>query len=343
LPSEEADKRLEMASNIQDKDVEETPSRYLHNLNRAGKNARMRKRRNRNRRRRRRNRNRRNRLFTNKSYVNKEPTSLLTNKNYVKESNNLFTNKNYVRESTQQRLSSTEQMDVTENLGGCSGTSRSICAIFNTGSPTSPTTTAATTTTTTTTSIDPNNMCEKEHNICLSLDMSGSVSKPNFDVMRNFTSSLVTELVKKSSAILFSVVTFATKAKIASGLSTGAATLSTLSDIVHTYQFGTNTAAGIEECQKTFESSPPDRINTIVIITDGMPYPDNGKAEAAATSAKGKGTNIIPVFISTDPAKDKQGLDFMAKITTTGNVEKVGGFDELKKILASLVTEVYPC
>jgi hypothetical protein len=131
-----------MATNIQDEDVEEIPSRYLHttqnrNRNRNRKNnaaARTRARaRARRRRRRRRNRNRRNRnrLFTNKSYV-KEPNDLfVTNKNYVKESNDLFvTNRNYVRESTQQQQSSTEQLDVTENLGGCSGAEGSICAIF---------------------------------------------------------------------------------------------------------------------------------------------------------------------------------------------------------------------
>ena len=116
-----------MATNIQDEDVEEIPSRYLHtknrNRNRNRKNnaaARARARaRARRRRRRRRNRNRRNR------------NRLFTNKNYVKESNDLFvTNRNYVRESTQQQQSSTEQLDVTENLGGCSGAEGSICAIF---------------------------------------------------------------------------------------------------------------------------------------------------------------------------------------------------------------------
>lgn len=168
--------------------------------------------------------------------------------------------------------------------------------------------------------------------------MSGSVGKSNFDEVKNFASSLVTELVKKSSDTQFSVVPFDTTAKIASGLSTGAATISTLSGLV--YGAGaTNTAAGIEECQNTFASSTPDRINTIVIITDGEPN-DLAKAEAAATSAKGKGTNIIPVLVGTWKAA---GLAFMNKITTTGNVEKVGTFDELKKILDSLVTEVYPC
>ena len=125
MPSE-----LATATNIQDEDVEEIPSRYLHtqnrnrnrNRNRARKNnaaARARARaRARRRRRRRRNRNRRNR------------NRLFTNTNYIKDSNRVFTNRNYVRESTQQQQSSTEQVDVTENLGGCSGAEGSICAIF---------------------------------------------------------------------------------------------------------------------------------------------------------------------------------------------------------------------
>jgi hypothetical protein len=61
---------------------------------------------------------------------------LFTNKSYAKESNRLFTNKNYVRESTHQQQSSTEQLDVTENSGGCAGAKGSICAIiFYPGAP----------------------------------------------------------------------------------------------------------------------------------------------------------------------------------------------------------------
>ena len=105
---QEANKRLAMATNIQDKGEEGTPSRHLQNRNRnrARNNARRRRRRrNRNRRRRRR-RNPRNSLFGNNRQANRSWSESSSTKTYVRQSS---------------------------NSGGCSGVDGSICAIFYTG------------------------------------------------------------------------------------------------------------------------------------------------------------------------------------------------------------------
>lgn len=219
---------------------------------------------------------------------------------------------------------------------------------------------------------------ENQLNICLALDMSGSLCNKgyggdcisywtgepcdgdvcrdysftqatccsNFAAVRDFSSSLVTALEEVSSGIQFSVVKFASDAEIASELSAGDATLSTMDNLAYSGGL-TNHESAIQKCQSTFENSTDERKNTILLVTDGVstkPFIDpTGKAEAAATSAKDEGTTIIPVFISTSSDKEQEGLDLMSKLSSTDEVIAVDDFDGLASISESLVIEVASC
>lgn len=218
---------------------------------------------------------------------------------------------------------------------------------------------------------------ENQLNICLALDMSGSLCNEgdggdciswtgepcdddvcrdysftqatccsNFAAVKDFSSSLVTALEEVSSGIQFSIVNFASDAEIASELSAGDTTLTTLDNLAYSGGL-TNHESAIQNCQSTFENSTAERKNIILLVTDGVstkPFIDpTGKAEAAATSAKDEGTTIIPVFISTSTDKEQEGLDLMGKLSSTDEVVTVDDFDGLASISESLVIEVASC
>lgn len=218
---------------------------------------------------------------------------------------------------------------------------------------------------------------ENQLNICLALDMSGSLCNQgkagdciswtgepcdddvcrdysftqatccsNFAAVKDFSSSLVTALEEVSSGIQFSIVNFASDAEIAIELSAGDTTLSTLDNLAYSGGL-TNHESAIQNCQSTFENSTAERKNIILLVTDGVstkPFIDpTGKAEAAATSAKDEGTTIIPVFISTSKDKEQEGLDLMSKLSSTDEVVTVDDFDGLASISESLVIEVASC
>ena len=218
---------------------------------------------------------------------------------------------------------------------------------------------------------------ENQLNICLALDMSGSLCNKgdggdciswtgepcdddvcrdysftqatccsNFAAVKDFSSSLVTALEEVSSGIQFSIVNFASDAEIASELSAGDTTLSTLDNLAYSGGL-TNHESSIQKCQNTFENSTAERKNIILLVTDGVstkPFIDpTGKADAAATSAKDEGTTIIPVFISTSSDKEQEGLDLMSKLSSTDEVVTVDDFDGLASISESLVIEVASC
>jgi Mg-chelatase subunit ChlD len=186
---------------------------------------------------------------------------------------------------------------------------------------------------------DGNNPCD----ICRDYDFPVETCCKNFASVREFSMSIVSSLLKETSpGTLFSVVAFSSDARVASGLSSGDATLSTLS--VLAYSGGlTNHESAIQQCQDTFSSSSSEkRKNTILLITDGVstkPYFDPfGRAEAAAKTAKDEGTTIIPIFISSD---DKSSdLEFMSRLSSSGEVVKVSDFGGLASIQESLVNEV---
>ena len=170
-------------------------------------------------------------------------------------------------------------------------------------------------------------------NVCIALDMSGSVCgggmcsfcQPlsscnsfginqerccnNFDNVLEFTKALVRQLGDLKTMQDFSLVHFATDAEIVSTLQNANRAIKTLQQVDYTGG-STNLGEGIRLCQKTLDSSTPGRKNFMVIVTDGEPtVPSVRPREVslrAASAAKNKGTFVIPIFVeqigSNDPA-----------------------------------------
>lgn len=121
----------------------------------------------------------------------------------------------------------------------------------------------------------------------------------------------------------FSVVQFASDARVVSGLSSTPQTLSTISQL--TYSGGLdNHASAIQMCQQTLSSSSYKK-KIILLLTDGETgtpdYVPEGSAESGATSVKNEGTYIYPIFISPDPPDIRENTIFMlSRISSIGKV-----------------------
>jgi len=215
---------------------------------------------------------------------------------------------------------------------------------------------------------------EQDFNLCLALDMSGSVCNGgggseceecrasflpiffnsecrdkfvnedtccnNFANMKQFSSLMVDLLGDFPAEKSFSVVHFSTDARLANGLSSVAKTLRIIDRLDYTGGL-TNHMAAIQMCQRNMPARKK-RKNFIMLITDGVssePGIDpEGAAERAARAAKLDGTFIIPIFISTD--NDRSALAFMRRLSSDGKVFDVTDFASLDKLQDSLVNQV---
>lgn len=215
---------------------------------------------------------------------------------------------------------------------------------------------------------------EDEFNLCLAVDMSGSVCSDgmgsecnecraaflpifftsecrdkfvsedtccnNFANVKEFSSLMVDLLGEFPAEKSFSLVQFATDAQLVSGLSSTSQTLLVIDRLDYTGGF-TNHAAAIQKCRGVLPTWD-GRKNFIMLITDGVssePGLDpEGAAEAAASSAKRDGTFIIPIFIS--PRNDLSALAFMRRLSSDGKVFDVTDFGSLDRLQDSLVNQV---
>lgn len=210
---------------------------------------------------------------------------------------------------------------------------------------------------------------EKDFNLCIAIDMSGSVCNRvwdnpcegceplfycyddgvgrdiccnNFRDMVEFAKSMITSLAALQSNQSYSVVQFATNATLVSLLTSSIETLEVMDKMAYSGGL-TNHAAAISACQETLAQSPTgDRKNLLLLITDGDPsLPELAAKEAAsqaAAEAKEAGTLIISVMISSlfKPAT----LDYMREISSHGAVFNVSGFQDLASLQQSLLEEV---
>mmetsp|Transcript_23173 Transcript_23173/g.48952 ORF Transcript_23173/g.48952 Transcript_23173/m.48952 type:complete len:965 (-) Transcript_23173:77-2971(-) len=212
---------------------------------------------------------------------------------------------------------------------------------------------------------------EKDFNVCIALDMSGSVCNAgsifgnecygcspamfcqsffvskntcchNFQAEVDFSRSIVESLGNLPTEKSFVIVQFGDWAVLASGLASYEDTYNSLNWL--DYSGGaTNHADAISLCQETLASSSySDRENFIIIITDGvstLPMVDpSGSALAAADAAKSAGTFVIPVFIS--PTYDGDKIGFMSDLSSKGEVFDVSDFESLSTIEDMLVNQV---
>jgi len=216
---------------------------------------------------------------------------------------------------------------------------------------------------------------DQEFNLCIAVDMSGSVCNgdtgsectgcraaflpmffdsecrdssvnedtccDNFGIVQEFSSLMVNSLGDFPAEKSFSVVQFATNAQLAGELASAEQTLTVIDRLDYTGGL-TNHASAIQMCQGTLPSSG-DRKNFIMLITDGIssePFWDpEGEAEEAATSAKSDGTFIIPIFIS-PYANDWSALAFMSRLSSDGKVFDVTDFESLNGLQDRLVDQV---
>ena len=152
-----------------------------------------------------------------------------------------------------------------------------------------------------------NSLCEQceparpfTFNQCNSGGLNKALCCPNFSNVLEFTRGLITELGELPTQQDFSLVHFATDVTIASTLESWRQAVKSLNQLK--YSGGkTNLAGAINSCQLTLQSSPPDRKNLLLVITDGAPsVPESDPEDAAisaAAQAKLQDSFIIPVLI----------------------------------------------
>ncbi len=215
---------------------------------------------------------------------------------------------------------------------------------------------------------------DQDFNLCLAVDMSGSVCNGgllgnfglgsddcvgcpifgcrnlfldqdtccnDFNTIRTFSQLIIGALAEFPAEKDFSIVQFATDASIVSLPQPATDALSTVNNLAYSGGI-TNHAAAISSCRQSLSSSQnPGRKNFIMLITDGEPTaPENAEAAAnlAATQAKSDGILIIPIFIS--PVYDAVALSFMRGLSSDNKVFDVTDFDGLLNLQDALVNQV---
>ena len=212
---------------------------------------------------------------------------------------------------------------------------------------------------------------EQDFNLCLAVDMSGSVCNGgffglgsddcvgcpifgcrnifldqdtccnDFGTIKTFSQLMIRSLAQFPAEKDFSIVQFATDASIVSRPQPANDALATVNNLSYTGGI-TNHAAAISSCQQSLSSSQtPGRKSFIMLITDGEPTaPENAEAAAtaAAAQAKSDGILIIPIFIS--PIYDANALSFMRGLSSDDKVFDVTDFDGLLNLQEALVNEV---
>mmetsp|Transcript_41802 Transcript_41802/g.87753 ORF Transcript_41802/g.87753 Transcript_41802/m.87753 type:complete len:1083 (+) Transcript_41802:251-3499(+) len=121
----------------------------------------------------------------------------------------------------------------------------------------------------------------------------------------------------------FSVVQFASYARIVTELSSTGTAVVAIGSLTYTGGLD-NHASGIEMCQQTLLSSSKSK-KIILLVTDGeagRPYDiPKGAAESAAESAKNDGVIIVPVLVSPDPPDtDENAITFLSQLSNDGEV-----------------------
>jgi Mg-chelatase subunit ChlD len=153
-----------------------------------------------------------------------------------------------------------------------------------------------------------------------------------------FTKSVISALNSFVPQRSFSIVAFATDAELVSKLTTAREAMDSLDAL--TFMGGrTNHAAAINSCRLSLESyTQNDRMNFLLLVTDGNPSEPaslpEAEAKAAAEVAKSGGIFIIPVMIKQDISPYLQG------ISSDGIVFNASDFDELLSLQATLLMQV---
>lgn len=221
--------------------------------------------------------------------------------------------------------------------------------------------------------------CKANINICIALDMSGSVCSPdfnnptqckncpsacksggfgrdiccpNFNKIKEFSTAAINWINLLQFGInhrKVSIVTFATNARTKVGLGEAALTgLDTLD-----YSGGlTNHGDAIKECERTFDGAitdgSNDPTNIMLLVTDGVATTKTGDHNAAegvahgrnqARLAKEAGTNIETVFINPAQAQ-ADTISYMNDLSSSGSHYDVSDFDNLDKMVNDIAYKI---
>mmetsp|Transcript_15800 Transcript_15800/g.36401 ORF Transcript_15800/g.36401 Transcript_15800/m.36401 type:complete len:657 (+) Transcript_15800:52-2022(+) len=217
----------------------------------------------------------------------------------------------------------------------------------------------------------------KDFDLCLAIDMSGSVCNGgngsdcgecradflpllfnsqcrdsglsediccrNFERIQNFAKLIVGRLDEFDAKKSFSTVVFASTAKTVGSLGSTSQTIDVLNSL--DYSGGTtNHRDAINRCRQTLNSGNPSRKKFILVVTDGVSTaPDGVDPESAAEEAAMQAqflddAFIIPVFIS--PFNDFDALSFMSRLSSDGQVFDVTDFESLASLEERLVEQV---
>jgi len=214
--------------------------------------------------------------------------------------------------------------------------------------------------------------CTGIANVCIALDMSGSICSPdfsnpqlcencpnecnedpfnqftccgNFNAVKSFTIELVKALAAKSfGGAQFSLVQFSTTATRISGVSSSSVVIPLLNGLTYTGGWK-NHAEALERCQETFdaprESYIPGVRDVIILVTDGVAtWPEAnpfGEAQSSAALVKNEGTYIRPVFIG---GQNQGDLNYMSALSSDEEVSEGNSFEELPTLVQNLLPEI---
>ena len=251
------------------------------------------------------------------------------------------------------------------------------------GDSESPCTSESTSTLPTTineTPVQVNCSTEQDFNLCLAVDMSGSVcndgdgsycnectSGPtlfglpipffgtdcrdsfvsedtccsNFANVKGFSSTMVKLLDDFPAEKAFSVVQFATNAQLVSNLESSDETVQVIDQLDYTGGL-TNHASAIQACQQTLPSNDNSRKNFIMLITDGVSSEPgfDPEGEALAAARVAKTDGTLIIPVFISPDNDWNARVFMSQLSSDGKVFDVTDFESLSSLKDSLITQV---
>ena len=173
--------------------------------------------------------------------------------------------------------------------------------------------------------------CDEDFNSCQDNGQTRSVCCNNFSNMLEFSQSLVQSLGDLPTKQDFSVVHFGTDVAVADTLENANQARKTIKALKYSGGM-TNLAGAIDACQSTLNSSPDDRKNLMLILTDGLPsIPEDDPGNAAidaATNAMDKGTFIIPILLEAS-SQNSPEADFLRDAISSDRNLFLADFDSL--------------
>ncbi|KAK0047862.1 collagen alpha-1(XII) chain [Biomphalaria pfeifferi] len=208
--------------------------------------------------------------------------------------------------------------------------------LFSTTTPT--TTTTSTTTTSTTTTTTELIVCESAADVLLILDSSGSIGRPNYALLSNFSAELSKDFQIGSDKVQFSALLFSSNVQNVFNFNTynnNADVAQALLNIPY-LSATTNTADALNYARTTsFSTASGARPNVgkiAVVITDGNSNDPVLTAQAAA-ALKQSGVTTIAVGVGTNIAQS----ELLAIASSPSDVFNVNDFSVLEAIKKGLV------